>query len=86
MVTRPFELLVQVFWTIFLSNIKYPNDLAKNIISFVSFSDLKQNEFGKDKFNKAISIDPNNSKAFNNLCISYMQEKNYLKAKQIIFQ
>ncbi len=79
------EALEQASFGLYISNDNKIKSLLTMRIGTI-FSDLKQNEFGKDKFNKAISIDPNNSKAFNNLCISYMQEKNYLKAKQIIFQ
>ncbi|MFW3412038.1 tetratricopeptide repeat protein [Aliarcobacter butzleri] len=79
------EALEQAYFGLYISNdIKIKSLLTMRIGT--TFSDLNKNEVAKDKYKKAISIDPQNAKAYNNLSICYMNENNFQKAKELILE
>lgn len=79
------EALEQAYFGLYISNDYKIKSLLTMRIGTI-FSDLEKDEFAKDKYSKAISIDSENSKAYNNLSICYMNENNFQKAKKFIFQ
>ncbi len=79
------EALEQAYFGLYISNDHKIKSLLTMRLGTI-FLDFGKNNYSVDKFNKAISIDPENSKAYNNLGFFYINENNFYKAKELILK
>ncbi|WP_419673793.1 tetratricopeptide repeat protein [Aliarcobacter butzleri] len=79
------EALEQAYFGLYISKDKSIKSLLTMRIGTI-FENIKEYKIQKEKYDKALAIDPKNTKALNNLSIYYIKQKMFSRAKELILE